>query len=87
MALFFTYQFERSLVTRLLCPYLSLIYQKFVILSHAEKTPVLSEVQNHEYRQHCCLPVVKGCPGFHWHRVNFPPSSCSVLDSVREECR
>jgi len=25
-------------------------------------------------------------PGFGWHRVNFPPSSCHVLDVVQEEC-
>jgi len=23
-----------------------------------------------------------GCPGFSWDRVNFPPSSCCVLDLV-----
>jgi len=26
------------------------------------------------------------CPGFGWDRVNFPPSSCCVLDLVPEEC-
>ena len=26
------------------------------------------------------------CPGFSWDRANFPPSSCSVLDLVPEEC-
>jgi len=25
------------------------------------------------------------CPGFSWHGVNFPPSSCYVLDLVQEE--
>ena len=26
------------------------------------------------------------CPGFGWDGVNFPPSSCCVLDLVRDEC-
>jgi len=26
------------------------------------------------------------CPGFGWDRVNFPLSSCCVLDLVPEEC-
>lgn len=65
MVLFFRYQFERSLVTRLLCPYLALIYQKFVIPPHTGKIPVFSKVQNHEHMQHCCLLVVEDtCPSF-----------------------
>jgi len=32
---------------------------------------------------HCS---VTQSPGFSWDRVNFPPSSSWVLDSVREEC-
>ena len=26
------------------------------------------------------------CPGFGWHRVNFPPSSCCGLDLVEKAC-
>jgi len=26
------------------------------------------------------------CPGFGWDRVNFPLSSCCILDLVEEEC-
>lgn len=65
MVLFCRYQFETSLATRLLYPYLALIYQNFMILSHTGKIPVFSKMQNHEHTQHCCLLVVEGtCPSF-----------------------
>jgi len=32
------------------------------------------------------LNFMNGCPGFSRDRVNFPPSSCYVLDLVQEEC-
>jgi len=31
-------------------------------------------------------PALIMCPGYGWDRVNFPPSSCRVLDLVWEEC-
>lgn len=79
MVLFFRYQFERSLITRLLCSYLALIYQKFVILSQAGEIPVFSEVQNQEHRKHCCLLAVED----QW--PSFKALQKSGLDTTCEE--
>jgi len=41
------------------------------------------EKQNQD---HAAVTILEGllplCPGFSWNRVNFPPSSCCVLDLV-----
>jgi len=34
---------------------------------------------------YCTVSEISMCPGFRWGRVNFPPSSCCVLDLVGEK--